>query len=621
MEEEKQQTSLADIAIQNKDALVEKGLVSSSIFPATKPMQSIQPPQPAEPPMTQAPKSQEPEELEQSEPFDAELAIQKPEQLPPATYDSQIETSKAKDFESRVNAIMKNSSGALSRSEATQRVLQGMAQEQQRTAQASKVAKVQEQDQLTEQKISLQQQRKKLLASIQQANTMGVNAPALEEDLQGIESQLATIEGQLLTNQTKEAANQIMENDPNRGEQAAEAFLAADQLEKQKQLEIQDKLDIQMRAEQEREGIKNTLAAEQAQMDAIFQQQIEKQKEIDTINSKIAQLEEEASQVVTPRSPSVMEVIGMLISGAGAGMQGRLSNADQVVQKKIDAEVEAVTSIPTKKLALYKQYYNSVKGQLENLSKMTNNRVQKAQMINLASDMNLKAMEAQQKMLMEMDKELLARRLSDPEGLSPEEARRIQLDPDTPSSMKQSFVSFADGRTRITNSQTAAKNLTDEIIPTASKVIKGLNRLEEIGKTAKLGGALNIETYRKEAEIINKSLVGALRLELFGPGVLQKFEQDLAANLIGNPAQVMSLLGRQLTAVKTMREMIKHGTMSRMRAAGITMPKDVSEEVNERNIKKLTETKKFKKREDAVNYLIDSGKWQEDKRVDKLVGF
>jgi chemotaxis protein histidine kinase CheA len=145
-----------------------------------------------------------------------------------------------------------------------------------------------------------------------------------------------------------------------------------------------------------------------------------------------------------------------------------------------------------------------------------------------------------------------------------------------------------------------------EAVIVGNKAAEDLNRLLEISEQP-LGGAFDVFTARPQAQAIVQSLIGNLRLELFGPGVLTDMEQKIARDIVRDPTKIFSLKKANQSSINYMIQKMRYGVRERLRSVGVSIPPSK----NEANIQKLIK-KGGLTRAKAINSLIRNNKWQQE---------
>jgi len=170
----------------------------------------------------------------------------------------------------------------------------------------------------------------------------------------------------------------------------------------------------------------------------------------------------------------------------------------------------------------------------------------------------------------------------------------------------KNYVPIGDGTFhRAFASDSAINKFRDESVD-AEAAFKGLTRLQEILDIP--GKEFNL-TVRAEAATIQTSLKGALRIALFGPGVMTDTEQKLADKIIANPTDVFQLDSSAKAKIGVLLKKVEQGKRDRARSVGIELPKSKNEQRIEQMQEANKNSKKKFSRAEIINALIARGNW------------
>ncbi len=187
------------------------------------------------------------------------------------------------------------------------------------------------------------------------------------------------------------------------------------------------------------------------------------------------------------------------------------------------------------------------------------------------------------------------------EGFTREQVARL------PKELRERMIFFSDGLARPALSAGSAKKLRQETLPEAQGALRGLSQMRKLKDKFLLGGDFALDA-RAEAKVLQQTLVGGLRIELFGPGVLTETEQAIARSIIGNPTKIFSLDSLEMTKIDVLEKKLKFSITNRLRAEGIQLPPSQ----NEIRIKQVMEAQPGTSRAQAMTGLITEGKWVEE---------
>lgn len=135
-------------------------------------------------------------------------------------------------------------------------------------------------------------------------------------------------------------------------------------------------------------------------------------------------------------------------------------------------------------------------------------------------------------------------------------------------------------------SKAAASNLTKDVLPAISKSQESLKEL--LALTDYFGNNPLKKTFDRtavaKAEGLQQMLVGNLRLEFFGPGVLTDSERAVAVNIIRDPSKLTTLASANKAALNNILEKLSISRNTQLRQSGIDVPKTTNE-INIDNVK------------------------------------
>lgn len=389
---------------------------------------------------------------------------------------------------------------------------------------------------------------------------------------------------------------------------AAEDIIQENALQQQKAEEIKDAIDIKNEADENKEAIKQQIAKNEALAAVSVEQAEEQQKEIDNIQAELEQERKELenlsmSALFEDEKAPISKItagIAIMLGAVGSGLTGGPNLGLQAVNKTMDDFFDRKKYTIKTRLAKKNRILDLIKLDLNKQQQQTNNELKRAQIDRINANIKAEQQQIKQQQYLQKEKERITKKLTGKEGLSREEV--FNLDPN----LQERAVFFSDGRARFAPSAQSAKQLRQEILPAAKNGIRDIKGLKEIADDF-AGGALSLED-RAAAKVKVQSLIGGLRLELFGPGVLTDFEQDLARQIIGNPTKIFTLTNLERKKLDVLEKKLVAGTKSRLEANGITLP----ETRNEKMLKQFLKNNKNLKREEAISTLILEGYWDHE---------
>jgi hypothetical protein len=278
-------------------------------------------------------------------------------------------------------------------------------------------------------------------------------------------------------------------------------------------------------------------------------------------------------------------IVGLIVGGMGAGMQGGKENAAlAILNKQIENDINAQKANLGKQenllSALQKEYGNL--NDAENMARVM-------QQDFMASQLKLAAAKAKDPMaqarLLQASGELIQKSApmvakmaarqtlnelqksgmgNDPTKAGQMIAAMREIDPEMAKSMQQRFIpglgiaSTDKGAERLREVKVATDNVRD-----------GVNQLLEIA--GKPGKALSLDE-RAKAQTIATMLVGSLNKTITGGGPMSEGERKLVESIVADPTRLFTLDSSNRTRLKTLIKRTQDGLNNEARVHGITPP-------------------------------------------------
>jgi len=270
----------------------------------------------------------------------------------------------------------------------------------------------------------------------------------------------------------------------------------------------------------------------------------------------------------------ILAGLGMILGGAPA-----VNIVNQAIAQDIDAQKTNNQNI----LARRKKAYELVKLQIDRLSSSTNDRIKKERLQLAKQQMEAEQVAIDQQrikdLMAQQRQSFVSEKLTDPKGLTRSEVEQLSLQ-NKDAKIRDRAIFFKDGKARLASTAQSAKDIKQRMTDAESS-LESIKKLKDLGEEA-FGGALDLVA-RRQAKTIVQSLVGNLRLELFGPGVMTDTEQKLAREIIGNPTKIFTLSALELASLDTLKKKLLFSTKQRLKKDGIILP----ESKNEKMVKQL----------------------------------
>lgn len=173
--------------------------------------------------------------------------------------------------------------------------------------------------------------------------------------------------------------------------------------------------------------------------------------------------------------------------------------------------------------------------------------------------------------------------------------------------LRERMVRLPDGSYAPSLSAEDAKKLRSEFLPQTANALKSLDNLEKLTNYFGNNPAKKVLSRSEigKAQQDVQALVGAIRLEYFGPGILTDNEQEIARSMIGNPSKFFSLSSANKAKILNMKEKMKFSRRERLRESGVDLPLTRNEQILEQAMQKYPNAQKG----EVINALIQQGKW------------
>ena len=147
-----------------------------------------------------------------------------------------------------------------------------------------------------------------------------------------------------------------------------------------------------------------------------------------------------------------------------------------------------------------------------------------------------------------------------------------------------------DGQVYIVDSTDTKKKL-EEQIENNTGAVQAIDQLVELtpklSMFEKFPGAGRFSVNRKLADATRDALVGKLRLELFGPGVMTDTEREQAKMIIGDPGALFEMDKTKIAALQNIRWKLKYAERERLRRSGVQVPMSPNDLKVENRLKNL----------------------------------
>ena len=151
-----------------------------------------------------------------------------------------------------------------------------------------------------------------------------------------------------------------------------------------------------------------------------------------------------------------------------------------------------------------------------------------------------------------------------------------------------------------------------EYISDAQDSIDGLAQLEEyvdrVGLLQQIPGAAIFSKDAAGAQSLRDRLVGKLRIEFFGPGVMTDNEREQAKKILGNPNEFFSTDSVEKEKIRNLLLKINYGIRQKLRRDGLAIPESQNDRKVKAWLKREGKSLSDRNKAFAVNALITAEK-------------
>lgn len=318
----------------------------------------------------------------------------------------------------------------------------------------------------------------------------------------------------------------------------------------------------------------------------------EEQKAVNDVEEKAKEDDDKVAADLAKDSSwgdTIKQAVAIMMGAYSQGLTGAKSNPVlDLIEKRLEAKAKAEQWTAEQKVKALEQTQKAAKHEAE---------MQKSKTDSIIAKQNI------EKNLIELDKSLadtemakmalanaqVVKNLSTKKQWT--EADRVQI-PNTQEGqeLRERLVTIGvdkDGNIMSAPAYTraGATHLTKDVLPAIANSQNTLKELVNLNEYFGNNVAKKIFSRSEIAKSQGKQqmLVGSLRLELFGPGVLTDTEQELARNIIRDPSKIATLSSANEAALLSLLDKLTISKNNQLRQNGIEVPKSV----NEINIEKI----------------------------------
>ena len=332
---------------------------------------------------------------------------------------------------------------------------------------------------------------------------------------------------------------------------APEAVQAASQPtveDVEKQIE---KESAPMRLDEAQKRAKEAVKSEAVQ--AASQEAADKQKAKDQVDEIDKEVRLKSLPEIFAKGTTGEKFTAVLALALGGISQGLLRSAENPVITFINQQVEAQARRDKlnqeEKESLRRQALQTAEVKVKEMEAKTQDNYRKQQLSLMRDELNLKAQGMFQDQLAAKDSMGLRAKVRSGKALSPDDILQLT------DKQMESIVELPDGK-RVAATSVRSKAEFDKYSQEVYGAQSALQKLLEISKKPLPNPIFQPQQRKKvmdEVELLRKAVIGGIRLPYFGPGAFQKFEQDSAARIVGDPAAIFSLQGNQRNLLEKLK--------------------------------------------------------------------
>ena len=269
------------------------------------------------------------------------------------------------------------------------------------------------------------------------------------------------------------------------------------------------------------------------------------------------------------------KIISMVAAGFGGYASGRFGGPNvylNLIDKEVQRDIKQQKLDRADEVAKQNSAYKKIKQLADRYQMSVDNDFAKKKLEMLSKKMEEKVAVNRNKLAVEQLKQQDYGRITKP--LS--RADFTALDFKYPKmKLRDRALVGKDGQVYIVDSVDAKKKL-EEQIENNTGAVQAIDQLIDITPNLsffeKLPGAGRVSVNRRLADATRDALVGKLRLELFGPGVMTDTEREQAKKIIGDPGALLELTAPKVAALQNIRWKLKYAERERLRRNGVQVP-------------------------------------------------
>ena len=325
------------------------------------------------------------------------------------------------------------------------------------------------------------------------------------------------------------------------------------------------KREPEVRVVSESEKRREALDRQKAELDAKIEEFQNKESKYDAIDN----------QRFFNKGGTLNKIISMVAAGFGGYASGRYGGPNvylNLIDKEVKSDIQQQKLDREDEVAKQNAAYKKIKQLADRYKMSVDNDFAQKKLDMLSKKMDQKIAVNRNKLAVNALKQQDYSRITKP--LSRADFTALDFKYPKMKLRERSLVG-RDGQVYIVDSVDAKKKLEEQIennTGAVQAIDQLINLTPKLNFWQRLPGAGKISVNRKVADATRDALVGKLRLELFGPGVMTDTEREQAKKIIGDPGALFGMDKTKIAALQNIRWKLKYAERERLRRNGVQVP-------------------------------------------------
>jgi hypothetical protein len=305
----------------------------------------------------------------------------------------------------------------------------------------------------------------------------------------------------------------------------------------------------------EMEPLKQAVAQEKAAEQVVLEEQDKEARKKEAVAKSIEKEDEEAASIDPNRywnnkstGQKLLAGLALALGGFGAGLTGGRNHALDIINKEIDADLNAQKLDRDTFLAKKQQAFKMLQHNLNVQNSRVTNQATKAKIVKTYADLEAgrqnAMMERQRIKMLRSGKGLNVNLLSEKE--------------------KDRVVRMPSGEAVLADNKFKAEKLSEFM----SQNQPAVQAIEDVLHVATTGSKFNLTDRVKIATKLSAA-IGNLRIPITGPGVMTDTEREFIKGVLGDPNKIMALKSLEVTKLKTVFDKLHKDADWQHKNAGI----------------------------------------------------